>query len=286
MANIPGKVEERLATALKRFQPVVSSAKSRDVNESDTAIIVTDILCEVFGYDKYSEITSEHAIRGTFCDLALTVESKLHFLVEMKAAGLELKDQHVKQVVDYAANKGVDWVILTNATTWRVYRVTFGKPINHDLVFEFDLLTLNHKNKDDLALLFLISREAISKHVLGEFHEQRQALSRFTIAATLLSDAVVTVVRRELKRLCPDVKINCEEISDVLVREVVKREVLEGDKFEEAKRKVAKAAGRALKAKKDTDETADQPQAPVITSAVMPATRIASQPAAPPTASA
>lgn len=64
MANIPSKVESRLQNGLKRFQPVLTSAKSRDVNESDTVIIVTDILQEVFGYDKYSEITSEHAIRG------------------------------------------------------------------------------------------------------------------------------------------------------------------------------------------------------------------------------
>jgi hypothetical protein len=28
----------------------------------------------VFGFDKYSEITSEQAIRGTFCDLAVPLE--------------------------------------------------------------------------------------------------------------------------------------------------------------------------------------------------------------------
>jgi hypothetical protein len=37
---------------------------------SDTVIIVTDVLAEVFGYDKYSELTAEFAISGTYCDLA------------------------------------------------------------------------------------------------------------------------------------------------------------------------------------------------------------------------
>ena len=35
--------------------------------------LVKDLLAEVFGYDKYAELTSEHAIRGTYCDLAVKV---------------------------------------------------------------------------------------------------------------------------------------------------------------------------------------------------------------------
>src|SRR4051812_19719313 len=101
MATIPSKVADRITTCLKRFQPILSSAKARDVNESDTVIIVTDMLSEIFGYDKYVEITSEHAVRGTFCDLSISLDGKSQFLVEVKAIGLELKDSHVKQAVDY-----------------------------------------------------------------------------------------------------------------------------------------------------------------------------------------
>ncbi|HEV7474822.1 MAG TPA: hypothetical protein VGN90_12285 [Pyrinomonadaceae bacterium] len=76
MAQVPSKVAARLSAAIKRFQPIVASAKSRDANESDTVIIVTDMLSEVFGYDKYSEITSECSIRGTWCDLAIRAQSE------------------------------------------------------------------------------------------------------------------------------------------------------------------------------------------------------------------
>ncbi|HEV7922218.1 MAG TPA: hypothetical protein VGR02_15640 [Thermoanaerobaculia bacterium] len=55
---------------MKRFQPILTAAKARDVNESDTSLIVTDVMAEIFGYDKYSEVTRELCIRGTFCDLA------------------------------------------------------------------------------------------------------------------------------------------------------------------------------------------------------------------------
>ena len=58
--------------------------------------IIVDILAEIFGYDKYSEITSEHAIRGTYCDLATKIDGVLQFLIEVKAIGIDLKEQHVK----------------------------------------------------------------------------------------------------------------------------------------------------------------------------------------------
>jgi predicted type IV restriction endonuclease len=137
MPPIPNKVAERLVAGLKRFQPILSSARARDVNESDTVLLTTDLLAYFFGYDKYSEITSEHAIRGTYCDLAIKIEGELRLLIEVKAIGLELKDAHVKQVVDYAANQGVEWVALTNTITWRVYRIHFGKPIDNELVIQF-----------------------------------------------------------------------------------------------------------------------------------------------------
>ena len=62
------------------------------MNESDTVVIVMDMLQEIFGYDKYSDITSEHAIKGTFCDLAIKLEGAVQLLIEVKAIGLELKD--------------------------------------------------------------------------------------------------------------------------------------------------------------------------------------------------
>ncbi len=130
MAAVPKRVAERLTAGLKRYQPILESAKSRDVNESDTSMIVSDMLAEVFGYDKYNEITRELCVRGTYCDLAVRINEKFQFLIEVKAIGVELKEQHVKQGVDYAANQGIEWVALTNGITWKVFRVSFGKPID------------------------------------------------------------------------------------------------------------------------------------------------------------
>ena len=45
------------------------------------------------------------------------------------------------------------------------------------------------------------------------------------------------------------VRIDNEQIRSVLLQEVLKRDVLEGDKADEARRKVSRAANRTLKAR-------------------------------------
>lgn len=248
MASVPKKVAERLVAGVKRFQPILAAAKARDVGEADTVTIIKDMLADVFGYDKYSEVTSEYAIRGTFCDLATKVDGVLQTLIEVKAIGLDLKDAHVKQAVDYAANQGVDWVLLTNGISWRVYHIVFAKPIDQELVIDIDFCALNSRSEKDLELLYLRCKEGWARSVLGEYHTQKQALSRFFLGAMVLTDPVVDVIRRELRRVSPDVKIESDEIRRALAAEVIKREVLEGDKAEEAKRKINRAANKSLRA--------------------------------------
>jgi hypothetical protein len=261
MGQVPAKVADRLQAGIKRFQQILASAKARDVNESDTVIIVTDMLSEVFGYDKYSEITSECAIRGTWCDLGIKIDGAFQYLIEVKAIDMELKESYTKQAVDYSANQGTDWVILTNGEIWRVYKVTFAKPIAQDLVVEFRFTDLNPKKSDDVELLFNLTREGWMRSALGEFHAQRQALSRFFLGAVVLSDPVVNVIRRELRRLSPDVRIDAEQIKSALTQEVLKREVVEGEKAEHARKKIGRAASRALRVKSADYETATTPAA-------------------------
>jgi len=264
MASVPQKVADRIASGLKRFQPILQSAHSRDVNESDTVVIVADILQYVLGFDKYSEITSEHAIRGTYCDLAIKLDGRLALLVEVKAIGLSLKDNHVKQAVDYAANQGCDWVVLTNGILWHCYRVSFGKPISADVVLDINLLELNPRQRSDIELLWLMSKEGVLKSGLADYYSQREALSRFTLGALLTSDTVLDLLRRELRRVSPDAKIETDEICTVLTTEVLKREVLEGDKAVAAKRLVSRAANRALrKVQTSTGSNGGEPNAEV-----------------------
>ena len=261
MANIPQKVADRIAAGIKKFQPILTAARDHEANEADTVKIITDMLSEIFGYDKYSEITSEKAIRGTFCDLTIKVNDVTQSLIEAKAIYQDLKEGFVKQAVDYASNDkdGIDWVVLTNGVIWRVYKVIYSKPVDHELVVEIKFLELDHRNSDDVEMLFLYTKESWSKSALSDFYEKKQALSRFSIGAVLLTEPVLTLVNRELKRISPDIKIDADQIRSVLEQEVLKREVVECDKADEARKRIARAANKSLRSKSEKSSADEIP---------------------------
>lgn len=263
MAIVNQKVLDRIREGLKKFQPIVESAKIRDVNESDTVVLLTGILSEVLGFDKYTDITTELAIRGTFCDLALKVNGKIEILLEAKAVGIELKEQHVKQAVDYAANKGIDWVILTNGVSWKVYKILFLKPIQNPMVFDLDLLRLRTKGNEDIELFSYLSKEAISKLSLEDYYTQKQATNKFMVGNLLGEEPVLNTIRKELKNIYPEIKVSLDDIKNVLSKDVIKREILEGEEAEESKKKIAKAFKKKdkLKVEKSNSVSSSVPTA-------------------------
>jgi hypothetical protein len=240
MSNIPRKVEERIKDVLKRFIPVLVSQRDRDVSEADTVTVVKDLLSDLFGFDKYAEVTSEHAIRGTYCDLAIKLDGKLRLLLEVKAIGLQLNEKHIKQAVDYAANQGLDWVVLTNGIRWMLFKISFKKPIEAKIVAEFDLLAVDLKSDADLEKIYLITKEGVLKGAVVEFSEKQSATSKYLIAAVLLNDQdVLNAIRRELRKIT-DILVEPSVIAEVLRTAVIKREVLEGDEAAQFERRVTK----------------------------------------------
>lgn len=259
MANIPKKVIERLPKAIARFQRVLRTAKDKDINEADTVSIVSDILSEVFGFDKYSEITSEYSIRNTYCDLAIKINGTIQYLIEVKAIGLDLKEHHLRQAVDYGANQGVQWVILTNGVLWEIYRIRFEKPLNYDLVSSFNFLELNPRKADDQERVFLLCKEGLSKAIREDFYERVQSVNRFIIGAIILSDEVLNVIRRELRRLSPGLKVEISEIHKILEDEVLKREVIEGEAASKARSRVNRISSKSSRKTKVTKSLINEP---------------------------
>jgi hypothetical protein len=247
MANIPQRVSDRLVVGIKKFKVVLADAHEQKKNESDTVAIITDILFEIFGYDKYSEITSEIAIRGTYCDLATKVDNRISSLIEAKAIYHELNNANVTQAVAYASTQGVDWVVLTNGINWQIYRVTLHKLVDHEKVIEINFLAVDHRNPDDLDSLFRLTKEGWVKSALEDYYEQKQALSKYSIAAILSTDSVLSAIRKNLKLISPDAKINADQIRSVLEKEVINKEVLEGDGAGDAQKKLARALKKAEK---------------------------------------
>jgi L-rhamnose isomerase len=102
------------------------------------------------------------------------------------------------------------------------------------------------------------------KSGLYAYHDHLQATNKFYLAAVLLSDSVIETVRRELRRLS-DATLTIDDLRSALMTEVIKREVIEGEKADAARKKVGKAAAKMLRTrrvKEDEDspvsETAQQ----------------------------
>lgn len=246
MATIPKTVSERLTKETRKFQKVLESAITRDVNESDTVAIITDMLSSIFGFEKYSEITSEFAIKGSYCDLAVIVDDNVKFLIEVKAIGLDLKEAHLRQALMYGAQHGVQWVVLTNGKIWQIHRIRFGQPISPELLTSFDFLELNLRKKEDQETLFLLCKEGLSKAAIEEYHKHVQGVNKFIVSAILLSEKGLDFINRELKRTTAGLRIENDEIHDIIENEVLKRDIVAGESMSEAKTRVKKAANRKL----------------------------------------
>jgi hypothetical protein len=246
---IPKKVSDRISLNLKRYQAILSDAKSRDISESDTVMILADMLAELLGYKKHIEITTEFAIRGTYVDLAVKVGNDVRFLIEAKAINVDLKDNHIKQTIDYGANHGIEWVVLTNGAVWQVYKIHFKQPIDKSLIFEVDLLSASPKNAQLLECFGTLSREGFTQSSMTAFFQQQQATSKFSLAALLTSDSVITALKKELKKLSSTIKVDSEFLVTTLQNEVLKRELVDSEEAKAAFDVIKKANKQQAKLK-------------------------------------
>lgn len=160
VTKLPKRAHDRVIAGLKKYQPIVRKLAERDISEADTVTVIKDMLTDIFGYDKYAELTSEQQIRGTFCDLAIRVEGKVHYLAEVKSAGTTLSESHLRQAVNYGAHQGIEWIILTNAIIWKIYRIKFGQPIDWEEVYCFDMGAISSRSADDIGKVAMLCREA------------------------------------------------------------------------------------------------------------------------------
>lgn len=261
MANVikvPAKVAERLIKQVPIYQKLLKNAENNDVNEADTVTIVIDMLNEVFGFDKYSEITKEHSIRKTFCDVAVKLEGKIRYLVEVKAIGKTLSDNHIRQAVNYAAGKKeVDWAVLTNGIRWLVFRVKVKGTVSHEQVCDFDFTEMKPRTKKDQETLFMLCKRGVNKPkaLIEELYGRQQVVNKHTIAALMMSDEVHKIIARELKKLGQNIKPDKKEIAAIITEQVIKREFVEG---EEDKKIIKKVQGKLTRLKNQSARAANK----------------------------
>lgn len=216
-SEAPEKVREQLLAGASQYRKVLQQARHRNANESDTAMIVHSMLADVFGYDRFAEVTSEYKIKGQFVDLATRIGDKLSVLIEIKAIGLKLNDQHLFQAASYAAHEGVEWVALTNAAQWHLYRIEFQQPVTTTKVVAVDFL---ETTLDQDALLAL-HRWGMQRDVAGTLWQRQSALAPANLVKAVLAEGVLKEIAKELRQ-ATGYKIQPTELQERLIADVLK----------------------------------------------------------------
>ena len=167
---------------------------ARDANEGDTRLLVTDLLCEGLGYDKYEDLTTEYAVKGEFADYGVRIDKQLVAFIEVKRCTTKLGAKHLRQVEMYAVNEGVERMILTNGQVWQVWHLTPGLPVVLDLALEVDLLG-DEAAARKADTLFYLSRDAFKRRLIDDLFRTKAATSPKSLAAAILSEALAEEVR-------------------------------------------------------------------------------------------
>lgn len=168
------------------------------VDESATRIMVNYFLTDVMGFKELEEIKTEYRIKSEYADYVIQLKRKKHFVVEVKSMELDLNDRHLRQSLSYAANEGIDWILLTNGRQIQLYRVNFGKPISTTLIYKLDLLDADDFKKA-CADLWYLTKKAVEKNELEDFWKRTNALVPENLAKLVYSEEIVKRLRSDLK---------------------------------------------------------------------------------------
>jgi predicted type IV restriction endonuclease len=184
---------------LKKFLPHLVAARDQNLNEADTVHRIMKAFEDVLGYDPLGELTREMNLKDKYVDLAVKLDGRIRFLVEVKAAGVELRDRHIEQAERYAAENNIRWVVLTNGTTWNLYHLTFEEGIEYSRAFSVDV-TVAEKFDDCASCFALLHRKAVAKDALDAFWAHKVALGPASIGRALFHEDTLRFIRRDIRR--------------------------------------------------------------------------------------
>lgn len=239
---------EKMLGALKDYKKRYLAKNLADLDESGTRIMINTFLTSILGYQELEEIKTEYMIKGTYADYIVQIGGQRHFLVEVKAFSIDLSDKHLRQAINYGANEGIEWAILTNGRQFQFYKIIFEKPISEKLVFEIDFLDEEFNIKDSIEQFTYLHRDAVAKNSLSNLWSRYSALEPVNIAGLLFSPQVIAFLKKELRGKY-DAKFEdddiIESLNDVLCNEIP-MDKLKIPKFKSTKKKVVKKVDAAI----------------------------------------
>mgnify|MGYP001576956400 CR=1 FL=1 len=187
-----------IAQDLKKYIPIFQQASEQNLNEAETSLRIGKLLEDVLGYYIFKDITKEHTIKDRYVDYAIKVDGKVVFFIEIKQAGIDLREKHIEQASNYAANAGVSWVALTNGRCWQLYHLSFDDGIQSDLIWSADILSDDFK--DAASKISYLHKKSITKKEHEAYFEKIKALSPKGVVQAIFQESILKAIRLHLKR--------------------------------------------------------------------------------------
>jgi len=189
----------KMQNSVKSYCKKFLSNKITDLDESGTRLMINSFLTDVLGFAPIDEVKTEYMIRGTYADYVIQTKGIRHFLVEVKALSLALSEKHLRQAINYGANEGIEWALLTNGRCFDFYKILFNKPIESRRVFSIDLSDPTHL-KSCVEVVQFLHRDSITNKGLDFLWNKTIALDPKNVAGLLYSAPVVNFIKRTLKK--------------------------------------------------------------------------------------
>lgn len=207
--------------AIKLYCKKYIHANHGDLDESGTRLLINSFLSDVLGFLPITEIKTEYMIKGTYADYMVQVGGVRHFLVEVKASGLKLNENHLRQTINYGANEGIEYALLTNGKCFHLYKILFAKPIDSKLMFAIDLTDAEHM-KGSIELLQFMHRDSVVKKGFDILWNRTVALQPNHIAGMIYADNVVNFIRKTLTNKFK-IKFSPEEVEKAIGRMIAEK---------------------------------------------------------------
>jgi hypothetical protein len=207
---------EKIKIGLTQYRKRYLKEDFLSLDESATRIMINYLLTSILEFEELVDIKTEYRIKGEYADYIIELKGKKKFVIEVKSIQIDLSDKHLKQSLSYAANEGIDWIILLNGRQLQLHKVFFEKPIKTQQIFSINFLDQS-TFKEAIGFISLLTKRSTEKNLLEEYWTKFEASSPKNLSRLLYSETVVKYLRKELKK-ATKIPFSDEFVSDSLYK--------------------------------------------------------------------
>ncbi|MCX6763137.1 MAG: N-6 DNA methylase [Candidatus Moranbacteria bacterium] len=166
------KTKENIAKLVEKYNQLKADNKIKDYNEAQTLSGFIEPLFASLGWEIHNleEVSPEDKNTNGRVDRAFKINGINKFFLEAKSMKSDLNvESYSRQAINYSWNKGVDYAVLTDFESIKVYNAqAVSKNLMDKIIFEIPC----EKYIVDFERLWLLSKESFQNNGLDKYAEE------------------------------------------------------------------------------------------------------------------